>query len=150
MTISQETKHADNLSHTHYALALTELKRGNLDEAYQYAEKLKEMAAGSDSRNLLASAYYALGLYYQKKGDAAAEQMWQQALFLAHEAHNSALVWKTHAALAEIAANPDLAQVHYRIAAEVIQQIADPIADEALRQKFLAAPPVRDVLDGSR
>lgn len=148
LTISEETKHQDNLSHTLYALALVEIDRGNLAEAFRYATQLKELTTRIDSRNLLASAYYALGLYYQQIGDSAsAEQMWQQTLFLAHEANNRIHLWKTHAALAQNAASPDLVQVHRRIAAEVIRQIAEPIHDAALRQKFLSAPPVRAVID---
>jgi tetratricopeptide (TPR) repeat protein len=148
LTISEETKHQDNLSHTLYALALVEIDRGNLAEAFHYATQLKELTTRTDSRNLLASAHYALGLYYQQIGDAdSAEQMWQQTLFLAHEANNRIHLWKTHDALARSAASPDLAQVHRRIAAEVIRQIAEPIKDAALRQKFLSAPPVQAVLD---
>ena len=150
LTISQEAKHSDYLAQTHYALTLVELERGNLETARQHATQLQEMAARDDSRNMMACAHYALGLYHQEKGDKnMAERMWQQTLFLAHEASNRALLWQTHAALAAIAATPDLAQVHRRIAAEVIHQIAEPIADEALRQKFLAAPPVQAVLQDS-
>lgn len=150
LAISEETKHQDNLSYTLYALALVEIDRGNLDEAYRYATQLKELAARTDSRNLLASAHYVLGWHCQQSGDPdSAEQMWQQTLFLAHEANNRGLLWKTHAALAQNATSSDLVQVHRRIAVEVIRQIADPISDAALQQKFLSAPPVKAVLDSA-
>jgi tetratricopeptide (TPR) repeat protein len=150
LAISEETKHLDNLSNTLYTLAVVEINRQNVATAVQYATRLKEMAQRTDSRNLLATAYYALGLCQQLKGDGAmAEQMWQQTLFLAHEANNRTLLWKTHASLAQIAATEDLGQVHRHIAAEVIRQIAEPIKDADLRGKFLSAPPVQAVLDGT-
>ena len=73
--------------------------------------------------------------------------MWQQTLFLAHEVNNRSLLWKTHGALAQNATSPDLAQVHRQIAADVIRQIAEPIKDTTLQQKFLSAPPIKAVLD---
>jgi hypothetical protein len=75
-----------------------------------------------------------------------AEQLWQQGLFLAHEANRRMLLWQLHGALSRISNNPALKDVHNRIAAEVIQQIAFPIEDENLKQTFLNAPAVRDVL----
>ena len=147
LSISAETKHQINYSHTLYALALTEINRQNQAQAFHYANQLKNIASQSDSHNLLAAAYYALGLYHNQAGDAeTAEQMWQQTLFLAHEANNQMLLWQTHAALAQIAALPDLAPVHQNIAAEVIRQIAEPIANPQLRHKFLSAPAVQKIL----
>lgn len=148
LVIGTETKHQNTLEHTLYSLAKIEAIRGNLEEIYRYATQLKEITTRTDSRNLLSAAHYMLGLYYQKKGETDdAEQMWQQTLFLAHEANNRTLLWQTHAALAQNAASADLAKVHYRIAAEVIRQIAEPISDDALRQKFLSAPPVQAIID---
>jgi hypothetical protein len=90
-----------------------------------------------------------LGLYHRQTGDSdSAEQMWQQTLFLAHEVNNRNLLWKTHAALAHNATLFELAQVHRRIAVEIIRQIAEPISDAALQQKFLSAPPIKAVLNG--
>ncbi len=147
LQLSQETKHMENEAYTLYALALVELEQGMVMEAQNHAEALKQKAEKNDLRNLIAFAYHALGLCAKRRGETAvAEQMWQQALFLAHEANNRTLLWKTHAALAQNAALPELASVHFRIAAEVIQQIAYPIANERLRQKFLTAPPVQAVL----
>jgi hypothetical protein len=48
--------------------------------------------------------------------------------------------------LAQIAQQPSLASVHNRIAAEVIQQIAEPFTDLTLKAGFLAAPPIAAVL----
>ena len=75
-----------------------------------------------------------------------AEELWQRAIFLAHETENRVLLWQLHAALAQIAKLPSLAAVHNRIAAEVIQQIVEPFTDEALKAHFLEAAPVTAVL----
>ena len=73
--------------------------------------------------------------------------MRQEALFLAHETGRRMLLWQIHAALSEIAPNKALANVHDRIASEIIIQILDPVDDEALCQTFQKAPPVRAIFE---
>ena len=109
------------------------------------------VAASSEpgqSRWHQANGLYVSGLFKLMAGDrAAAEELWQQAIFLAHETENRMLLWHLHAGLAQIAAQPSLATVHYRIAAEVIQQVAEPFTDETLKAQFLGAEPVTAVLN---
>jgi tetratricopeptide (TPR) repeat protein len=145
--LSEEINARHMLAYTLYALALTEAEWGNIDAAHAYAQRLQETAESSDSRNELANAYHALGLVEQKRGNIdVAQELWHQATFLAHETNQRLLLWQIHAGLAEMSPNPGLAAVHNRIAAEVIQQIADPIEDESLRNRFLNAPLVQKVL----
>ena len=88
-----------------------------------------------------------MGLCSKVEGDEiTAQQLWQQAIFLGHETHRRPLLWRIHAEMAKVMPNEDLAQVHYRIAAEVIQQIAYPIEDEQLKAAFLNAPPIAAIL----
>ena len=95
----------------------------------------------------MARSLYALGLVAQAQADPnTAEEVWQQALYLAHETERRMLLWQLHASLAEVARNDSLAQVHYRIAGEIIRQIAEPIEDERLCQSFLTAVPVQTIL----
>ena len=75
-----------------------------------------------------------------------ARQFWQQAILIAHEAGKQMLIWQLHAALANIAPTPELAAIHQRMAAEMIEQILYPIEDEGLRRKFVKARPVQAVL----
>jgi hypothetical protein len=56
------------------------------------------------------------------------------------------LLWRIHAALAEITPEAALAKVHRSIAADVLFQMAQPIADMNIRRKFLSSPPVRPIL----
>lgn len=149
LKLSQETNNMDMEQHTLYALALAEIARNNLSMAVQYGNQLKETAESNDARGHLANALYVLGLVRQRQGDSlTAEELWQQALFLAHETDKRMLLWQIHARLGEIAMTPYLARVHNRIASEIIQQIAEPIQKPELRQIFLNAPPVRAVLGG--
>jgi hypothetical protein len=107
---------------------------------------LRTLAESRNSRTHLADAYHALGAYQQRSGNhSQAEQLWQQAIFLAHESDKRRLLWRLHADLANISTNPALTDVHRRIAAEVIHQMAYPIEDEALRQKFLNAPFIKAI-----
>ena len=132
---------------TLYSLAYAELQRGNAATAFNYAQRLKEEAEKNQALVDLVYGLHVLGLYHQRQGDgAAAEQAWQQGIFLAHQTGQRMILWQIHAGLAEVAANRELAAVHRRIAAEVIQQIAFPIEDETVRQKFLSAPDVQAVL----
>ncbi|MCP4361814.1 MAG: tetratricopeptide repeat protein [Chloroflexi bacterium] len=131
-----------------YSLALAEQVHGQNDEAETIANRLLQSAERNQAGDFQAQAMYVLGLCAQIRDNVViAEQIWQQALFLAHETGQQNLLWQLHAALAEIAPNPALATTHYRIAQDVIDQIVYPIDDNALRQKFLKAPPVKAILD---
>jgi tetratricopeptide (TPR) repeat protein len=129
-----------------YSLAMAEKQRHQISAAEAYAFRLCELAEESGDRGHHCQALHVLGLCAQAKGDAVqAEQLWQQALFLAHETGQQGLLWQLHASLAEISANPALALTHYRIAAEVLEQIVYPIEDKEVREKFLSAAPVRHI-----
>jgi tetratricopeptide (TPR) repeat protein len=131
-----------------FSLALAEIQQGDLVTGYQHARQLKDKAEQGHARGDLADALYALGLYHRLSGDPdTAQQLWQQALFLAHETARRMLLWQIHAELARVTTNPQLAGVHNRIAAEIIQQIAYPIADKTLRDHFLQAAPVASILN---
>lgn len=130
------------------SLVLAEIQRDRPDAALQHAQTLKIEAEKVKARHHQARALYAVGLCYQHLSEAVtAEQMWHQALFLAHETQQQGLIWQIHARLAEIVGIAPLAETHNRIAAEVIDQIVYPIEDENLRQKFLQAPGVRAVME---
>lgn len=151
LQISQETNDADVEAQTLYSLVVTELQQDHIGTAESYADQLFDLANRKDSERYRARARYVLGLVKQKQGDSnAAAEQWQQALFLAHQTHQQMLLWQIHASLAEASPIPGLGAVHLRIAAEIIQQIAQPIKDEALKQKFLSSSPVASVLSKAR
>lgn len=143
---SREINQLDVRLQTLYALGQAELQRGERETAAKYAQQLKESAEKSEARNHLARALYLLGRCRQQDDQKTAEQLWQQAIFLAHETGQRILLWHIHMALAQTVTDPNLAQVHKRIAAEIIYKIAAPIEDDAVRQKFLNASPIQAIL----
>lgn len=147
LRISRSTGNPEIEMQSLYSLALAELERNHDSVAREHIRELAEMAESSKARVYLARANYALGLYHKKQGNfSAAEEAWHQSLFQAHETAQRLLLWRIHASLGDIAPNQALADVHHRIAAEVIQQIAEPIEDEAVRAVFLNSAPIQAVL----
>lgn len=150
LAICQETENLDMELHTLYGLSITEALNGELELAAEHAQRLYDQAESGNLVGHKARAIYAQGMVAQQHGyPHSAEEMWQRALFLAHETQRRTLLWQIHVGLAEVADNEGLTAVHYRIAGEVIHQIADPIDDKALRETFLAAPPIKRILDKS-
>lgn len=147
LSISEDTGQLDVKLQSLYSLALAELQQDNVEMAQSHAQVLREIAEERNAHAYVADALHALGLCYKQRSDTnMAMQLWQQASFLAHETGQRMLLWQIHGALADVTPEAGLAQVHRRIAAEVIEQIAYPIADDKLRQQFLNAPPVKRVL----
>jgi tetratricopeptide (TPR) repeat protein len=150
LELSERSKRSDIMLQSLYSLARTEIEGGNAEAGLEFANRLQDLATQNNLKGYQADAFHALGLYARLTGDlTTAEKLWQQALFLAHEAGRRILLWQLHAGLAEISTNPSLKDVHNRIAAEVIQQIAFPITDETLRQRFLDAPATRAILEAA-
>lgn len=146
--LAQEIKSPEIQLHTLYALARVAWQQGDKAGEAFASTLLDATSEPGKSRWHRANGLYASGLFQQLAGHRdTAEEMWQQAIFLAHETNNRVLLWQLHAALARIAPLPTLANVHHRISAEVIQQIAEPFTDtnEALKGQFLEAPMVTAV-----
>mgnify|MGYP002624724736 CR=1 FL=1 len=146
--LAEEIRAPEIYFHTLYALARVHLAQEQV-EGREYAQVLLDSTTEPGrSRWHQANGLYVLGRYEKLAGNTAtAEELWQRAIFLAHETENRVLLWQLHAALAQIAQQPNLAAVHNRIAAEVIQQIAEPFTDESLKAGFLGAEPVTAVLN---
>jgi tetratricopeptide (TPR) repeat protein len=147
LALSLATNQPDVELQVLYSLGLVQFQTGELAAAEQSATRLKSLAEESNNQGALAEALHVMGLCRQQVGDInSAQGYWQQSLFLAHETGRGMLLWRLHAALAQITSNPELASVHNRIAAEIIQQIAQPIEDESLRNSFLNAESVQAVV----
>lgn len=146
--LAEEIRAPEIYFHALSGLARISLAQGQA-EGRVYAQALLDaVTEPGRSRWHQANGLYVLGGFEQMAGNlSTAEELWQRAIFLAHETENRVLLWQLHAALAQIAQQPNLAAVHNRIAAEVIQQIAEPFTDEALKAGFLGAEPVTAVLN---
>ena len=148
MAMSREYDQHSTVMQSLYSLALAKIENGDLEEGKQYAEELLEITEARSLRGKQAQAMYLLGLYHQATGDfEKAQQAWQQVLFFAHDTGQHNLLWQVHSGLALISESEALTRTHYRIAAEIIDQIVYPIEDNKLRNKFLNAPPIKAVLD---
>lgn len=144
--LAQEIRSPEIYLNTLFALARVKLGQGDA-AGRQYAQNLLTETEPGQSRWHRANGLYVLGCFEQREGNLSmAEELWQQAIFLAHETENRFLLWQLHAALARISKLPNLASVHNRIAAEVIHQIVEPFGDDPLRETFLNAAPVAAVL----
>lgn len=147
LSLLQEEDDLEVRLQTLYTFALVALEQRQLEDAWEHIQESLALAQQHELRVHTARAMYLTGLYQQQKGDlAAAQAAWQQSLFLAHETGQRVVLWQAHVALAEVTDNGALAAVHRQIAAEIIHQIAAPIVDEALRQTFLDASQVKQVL----
>lgn len=145
--LAEEIQAPEIYFHTLYALARVHLAQEQTEGRAHAQVLLDSTTEPGRSRWHQANGLYALGCYERLAGNlSTAEELWQRAIFLAHETENRMLLWQLHAALAQIAQQPSLASVHNRIAAEVIQQIAEPFTDESLKARFLGAEPVTAVL----
>ena len=146
--LAEEIRAPEIYFHTLYALARVSLALGQAEGRVHAQVLLDSTTEPGRSRWHQANGLYVLGCYEQLAGNlSTAEELWQRAIFLAHETENRVLLWQLHAALAQNAQQPSLAAVHNRIAAEVIQQIAEPFTDESLKAGFLGAGPVTAVLN---
>jgi tetratricopeptide (TPR) repeat protein len=131
----------------HISFGVVELMRGNIAAAQERIEQCIALAEEKKVRTHHAQALYILGLCQQAQGEAVkAKQTWQQAVYLAHETDQRMVLWRTHIALADNASNPEIRDVHRRIAVDIIHQVAAAISDEALRQVFLNIPLIQATL----
>ncbi len=147
LKLSQESTNASIIVQTLYSLALAEFAVNQDEKAFEHAQNLLRMAGSNRANTHYANAIHLVGMYYQKSGDTqTAEKYWQEATYLAHESKQRSLLWQLHANLAEIAATPDLAQVHLRIAANILDQIMEGFDDPILQNTFKRAKPVHAVL----
>lgn len=147
LQLSQSAKDVEIEAQVLYSLGVMEVQQGRVEQAQRFADQLNQLADFQKSLRFQARGRYVSGLVKQKRGDVvAAAAQWQETLFLAHQSHQQGLLWQIHSSLAEISSSPGLAMAHWRIAAEIIQQIAHPLQDETLKQTFLQAPPIAKVL----
>jgi tetratricopeptide (TPR) repeat protein len=120
-------------------------------QAAQVGQELLEMAEQVGSATVRrAQALYILGraaLAQQRIPEA--HTMFQNGLFAAQASRSSgALLWDLHAALGEASPSPMLAEVHFRIAADLIMQTTAAIEEDSdLRRCFLDHPHIHKILN---
>lgn len=130
-----------------YNLGDAFLRQGEVDRAMAIARELADEAAAVRSELHAARAQFLQGRAYLARGDRSmAQSILQAALGHAHAIPSRWLLWQLHAALGRATDDPQIARVHFRIAADFIHQIADPLSDPTLRSCFLSQPEIQAVL----
>lgn len=132
---------------TLYNLGDAFLRQGEVDRALAIAGELADEAAAIRSELHAARAQLLQGRAYLAQGDRLrAQNILQAALGHAHAIPSRWLLWQLHAALGRATDDPPIARVHFRIAADFIQQIAEPLSDPQLRSRFLSQPEIQAVI----
>jgi len=126
------------------SLAEVWLAQGDATRAHALAEEL--LALAGNAANYRARGRLILGRCALARGDGTqALVTLQEGLLDAQAAYSEMLILRFHAALSQVVDHPAIAQVHRRIAHELAEQIADGLADKALRQIFRASALFRSI-----
>lgn len=130
-----------------YALAQAYLVQNELDTAVGIIAQLTAVARKLNADRYLALAAFRRGqLAMARQDPQTATTELQTAMLAAQTALDQGLLWRLHAALAEVVSDAAIAAVHRTIAADFIQQAVYPLQDAELRAQFLSAEPVTAVL----
>ena len=90
-----------------------------------------------------------LGEIARQQGDhVTAQAHFNDSSMMVQRSADRHSIWQTHAALHDLLREsmPQMADIHRRIAAEMMTHILTGIDDDALRQAFRRAEPVQSVL----
>jgi len=134
-----------------YSLADARLRQGQVEQAAALASELEAEARAIHSELHLARARFIQGRIFLARGDrAAARTVLQNALADAHALPSRTLLWQLHAVLGRATDDPQIADLHRRIAADFIRETVEALPDPRLRQRFLSRPEVQAVLRTER
>lgn len=134
-----------------YSLGDAFLRQGEIERAIALAGELAAEAAAVKSDLHMSRARYLLGRCHLARGERqTAQAILQEALAEAHAVPSRILLWQLHATLGRATEDPEVAQVHFRIAADFIRQTAEPLISAELRSQFLEQPEIRAVLERAR
>jgi class 3 adenylate cyclase/tetratricopeptide (TPR) repeat protein len=135
--------------HLMHSLGEAVLAAGDANRALALADECLSLAEPTESRKNIVKGRRLRGQALIAKGklEAAAEEL-SKALEVAKGAGNPPQLWKTWAALGELRrrqSDEKAADDAYAEAVLVIQEVADSLTDEELREKFLASQHVRAI-----
>jgi len=142
-------KDPDLVAQVLYSLADMERQTGDLDQAEARGKEILDIATKSDSLRHTIRAWMLLGAVAQQRGDQSrAQSLFNECSMAAQRTADRHTIWRTHAALHLLfqESMPQMADIHRRIAAEMMTNILNSIEDPALRETFRNAEPVQSVL----
>ena len=137
--------------HLFASLGELALARGDLDGARGHADECLERATRTRSRKYLVKGWRLRGeLALARRHWDDAEHALRQALDVAQSIGNPTQLWKTHMALARVAAGryrSDRARQEWQEAREVIDRVRDSLRHPGLRASFASSPVIRQALE---
>lgn len=152
VALAKEKGEMDNLLQALASLAEAYWQLEDFAQAETVALELLTLAQKRDAKRHLLRAELVLGYCALAAGDhVKAQEYFHEAFVESQATSDRALIWRTHAALAEAFSHtqPETAAMHYSIAADILEQIAKSIGDLQLRQTFYSAPLVAKVLNAA-
>jgi tetratricopeptide (TPR) repeat protein len=151
LTLAREREDKDVALQVVYSLGDAFLRQGRVDRAMGLAGELEAEARATHSELHLTRAKLLQGRGYLARGDrSSAQAVLQDALSNAHALPSRILLWELHAALGRASAEPEVARVHLQIAADFVEQTAEPLSDAKLRASFMNRPEVQAILRALR
>ncbi|MBI5959206.1 MAG: tetratricopeptide repeat protein [Chloroflexi bacterium] len=147
---ARETNNPDMIAQALFSLAENDLQIGKLDQAQERSDELLQLATRLDSLRHRVRALMLLGEIARQRGDqTTARAHFHDCSMLAQQSDDHQAIWQIHAILYELMREtlPKMADVHRRIAAEMMNHILNGIEDPELSQTFRSAEPVRVVLE---
>jgi class 3 adenylate cyclase/tetratricopeptide (TPR) repeat protein len=126
------------------------LQRGNVDRAWTRIEKNLEMSRREHTKKIEGRFLRLLGEVQMKrnKSDNAIRSL-SESILLLKEVGNPRQLWEAHASRASVydkLRRGSEAKEEWGAAADVIRKTAGGLSDQNLREGFLNAKPVRDIL----
>jgi DNA-binding SARP family transcriptional activator len=124
-----------------------DLAEGNLDMALAAADEVLPIAHSTQAYKNIAQSCRLQGEALLGKGELTQSRAaLRHALRTSLKIKSPALIWPCYLSLArvdEAEGRAEKAKASYRAAASILQQVADDLTDDALRQSFLNAPEVQ-------
>ncbi|MCI0396443.1 MAG: tetratricopeptide repeat protein [Chloroflexi bacterium] len=130
-----------------YHLTRAYLRQGDQGGAGKYVSDLSNVADLLDADRFRALAAFVRGeLLFAQGNRLAAIAELHVAMLDAQTSVDRGMLWKLHATMSHVVDDPAIASVHMHIAADFIQQTAEPLQDPRLKASFINAAPVTAVL----
>lgn len=127
------------------------LGRGDLDGAESLAKQCVEAATKRGIRKYIGKAERLLGrIFTEREQYGQSEEKLRYALSILEDVGNPKQIWMTHTALAELSKRTnrtDLEREQWQRAAQIVTHTADELQDSALKDTFVGAAPVRQILE---
>ena len=143
-------RYSQHLFHSYGELYLA---RGDLDNAMACADECLTLAEQSKSRKNIVKGRRLRGQVFLSQGMLAeAEEVLSSAVEAALQVGNPTQLWLTHMTLARLYGSlkrPKHEQEHWKAAAAVIKSTMDELQDRALRETFINAAPIREIMENA-